>query len=289
MDARLLEAAIDAQFGRPETLAGARRILDALFDERPENVEVLRAMESFYRRYAKIEEFIAKLEAERVRKPENREAVEALVMLYAEERRLPEAGKVLESARAAVARDPDLLYYVAHLYERVDQKQTTEQLLLDVVRMDPHHAAASNDLGYTWADEGRNLDRAEQLVRVAVEAEPDNQSYLDSMAWVEYKRGKFGEAQEFLARAIGPANRPDPVVLDHLGDVLYRLNRPAEAVKQWQRSLLRAQESSQERAELKQLQKNLLNKIEQQEKGKPVDVAPVVEAPVEKATQAIGK
>ena len=99
--------------------------------------------------------------------------------------------------------------------ERIEQKETTEQLLTEVVRMDPHHAAASNDLGYTWADEGKNLDRAESLVRVAVEEEPDNQSYLDSMAWVEYKRGKFAEARGFLDRAIGPANRPDPQTPNH--------------------------------------------------------------------------
>jgi predicted Zn-dependent protease len=158
-------------------------------------------------------------------------------------------------------------------------------LLTEVVRMDPRHPAASNDLGYTWADEGKNLERAEQLVRVAVEAEPDNQSYLDSMAWVEYKRGKFAEARGFLDRAIGPANRPDPVVLDHLGDVLYRLDRPQDAAQQWKRSLKRVEESSRQREDLKQLRQQLLSKLQQQEKGAPVDVAPVVEMP-KQSTQA---
>ena len=64
--------------------------------------------------------------------------------------------------------------------------------------MDPRHAAASNDLGYTWADEGKNLDGAERLVRVAVDAEPDNQSFLDSLGWVLYKRSKFSEAQTYF-------------------------------------------------------------------------------------------
>jgi tetratricopeptide (TPR) repeat protein len=277
VDARLLEAAIDSQTAQPEALAAARTVLQGLFEEQPENLAVLRAMEQFYRHHARLDDFISKLETERIRNPENREAAEVLVSIYAEQKRLPEAMKVLDAARAAVAKDPDLLYYVAHLYERVQQKEVTEQLLEEIVAMDPHHAAASNDLGYGWADEGKNLDRAESLVRVAVEEEPDNQSYLDSMAWVEYKRGKFAEARGFLDRAIGPANRPDPVVLDHLGDTLYRLKQPAEAARQWQRSLDRLGESNLERSDLKDLRQQLLNKLKQQGAGRPVDVAPVVE------------
>ncbi len=276
VDARLLQATIYAQTGDAQAMASAGNLLEDLFTEQPENLEVLRANESFYRRRGKLEEFIVKLEAERTKNPDNREGVEVLVSIYAAEKRMAEASRVLDAARAAVANDPDLLYYVAHLYERIEQKETTEQLLGEVVRMDPHHAAASNDLGYTWADEGKNLDRAESLVRVAVEQEPDNQSYLDSMAWVEYKRGKFAEARGFLDRAIGPANRPDPVVLDHLGDVLYRLNQPQDAVKQWKRSLQRIDESNLERDDLKQLRLQLMTKLKQQEQSQPVHVAPVL-------------
>ncbi len=285
VDARLLEAAIDSQLGRPEGLAAAKTILQKLFDEQPDNLEVLRAIQTFHLQHGRLDDFIRQLEAERIRNPDNRDAVAMLVSIYADQKRLPEATQVLDAAKAAVANDPDLLYYVAHLYERIDQKPTTERLLEEIVGMDPHHAAASNDLGYTWADEGKNLDRAEALVRVAVEAEPDNQSYLDSMAWVEYKRGKFVEARGFLDRAIGPANRPDPVVLDHLGDTMYRLELPTEAVKQWKRSLQRLTEAGAEREDLKELRQQLLAKLKQQEAGGPVHVAPVAEMP-KKSTQA---
>ena len=285
VDARLLEAAIDAQVGQPEGLSAAKAILQSLFDEQPDNLEVLRAIQSFQLQHGKLDDFIAQLEAERLKNPDNREAVEMLVSIYVDQKRLPEAAQVLDAARNAVAHDPDLLYYVAHLYERIDQKPVTERMLEEIIGMDPHHAAASNDLGYTWADEGKNLDRAEALVRVAVEAEPDNQSYLDSMAWVEYKRGKFTEARGFLNRAIGPANRPDPVVLDHLGDTMYRLEQPMDAVKQWKRSLQRLTESGAEREDLKDLRQQLLAKLKQQEQGQPVHVAPVAEMP-KKSTQA---
>lgn len=274
VDARLLAATIYGQRGMNDD---AQSVYESLFAEQPANADVLRSMEAFYRGRGTLDTFVTMLEAERRRNPENRLAVEELVSIYADQKRPADAQRVLAAARAAVATDPDLLYYVAHLYERIDQKQTAEALLEQVVQLDPRHAGAHNDLGYAWADEGRNLERAEAFVRVAVEEEPDNQSYLDSMAWVEYKRGKFTDARTFLDRAIGPANRPDPVVLDHLGDVLYRLHQPADAVAQWKRSLQRIEESDSEREDLKTLRTVLQTKLKQQEQGHPVDVAPVAD------------
>ena len=89
----------------------------------------------------------------------------------------------------------------------------------------------------TWAiylaQQGRELDRAEKLVRIAVEAEPDNHAFLDSLGWVMYKRGRFEPACEFLEKAIAQTINPDPVVLDHLGDACYRLGRQDDAIKRW--------------------------------------------------------
>ena len=274
VEGRLVAAMVYAEQGSTEQ---ARALYDALFSEQPQNVQVLRAMQSFYLRHGAASDLITKLEAERTKNPRNRAVVEMLISIYADQKRPAEAKRVLEAAQVAVANDPDLLYYVALLYQRIEQKQMTEQILLRVLQIDPANAPANNDLGYTWADEGRNLAKAEVLVKRAVEAEPDNQSYLDSMAWVEYKLGKFSEARGFLDRAIGPASRPDPVVLDHLGDVLYRLHLPSEAASQWQRSLKRLDDVDQERDDLKPLREQLEQKLKQQQQGKPVDVAPLME------------
>src|SRR5439155_5606633 len=155
---------------------------------------VLRAMRDYFSESSRLTLLINKLEEERSKHPDNRVAVEQLVDIYASQKHLPEAARVLDAARSAVGSDPDLLYYIAHLYERVDQKPTTEQILEQVVQLDPRHAAANNDLGYTWADEGKNLSRAEQMIRTALHDEPDNEAFLDSLGWVLYKRGQFKEA-----------------------------------------------------------------------------------------------
>ena len=74
-------------------------------------------------------------------------------------------------------------------------------------------------------------------------------------------------------------DRPDPVVLDHLGDVLYRLNQHDAAVKTWKLSLTRVDDSGPNREDLKTLKLQLRQKIKQQESGQPVNVAPVAGKP----------
>jgi len=274
LSARLKEADIYLAGGQ---VATGEKLLLRLFEHNADSPELLATMRRTFTGSGKTNQLIDLLEQERAKHPDNRAAVAILVDLYADLNRTGEATRVLDAARAAVARDPDLLYYVASLYSRIGQDNVTEQTLAEVVQIDPHHAAASNDLGYGYADKGKNLDRAEQLIRVAVQAEPDNQSYLDSLGWVLYKRSKFDEARQQLEAAIAPATLPDPVVLDHLGDTLYRLGLKEQAKAQWQRSSQRLEETDSDRNDLKQLRLELQKKLKQAEEGQPVTVAPVVE------------
>jgi Tfp pilus assembly protein PilF len=152
----------------------------------------------------------------------------------------------------------------------------SERLLLEVLKLDPSYAGANNDLGYTWAEQGKNLTQAEMLVRKALQAEPENLSFLDTMGWVLYKRGRFDEAMQSLVRA---ALLADPVVLDHLGDSLYRLGDRARAALQWRQATQRIAELHEEdRDDRKQLRQQLLLKQKQADAGQPVEVAPVAEA-----------
>ncbi len=276
--ARVIEASIYIQ-GKQTALA--EQSLLKMFARYSDDNELLQALRDLYAATGKVQTYIDLLEAERIKRPDNRAAVAMLVELYAEQKRTGEATRVLDAAQAAVAKDPDLLYYIAHLYSRIGQESVTEDTLAKVVKLDPKHAAASNDLGYSWADKGKNLDRAEQLIRTAVAAEPDNQSFLDSLGWVLYKRSKFGEAAEQLQAAIAPATLPDPVVLDHLGDALYRLGRSEDAAAQWQRSQQRLKQLQAQgfadSPDRRQLRLELQKKLKQIEDGQPVTVAPVVE------------
>jgi tetratricopeptide (TPR) repeat protein len=120
----------------------------------------------------------------------------------------------------------------AGLYDKASE------LLRKSIALDPSNSAeAYNFLGYMWADHNMNLDEAEAMIKHALESEPDNASYLDSLGWVEFRKGKFDQALNDLLRAAKAAEREDPVVFEHVGDAYLKLNRTREALEAWQKAL----------------------------------------------------
>ncbi len=98
----------------------------------------------------------------------------------------------------------------------------------------PDDAGVNNDLGYLYADQGKNLEKAEVMVRKAIDAEPDNFSYLDSLGWVLFKRGKVEESLVPLQRSLKLMDRPDATIQDHLGDVHFALKDFTKARASWE-------------------------------------------------------
>ena len=120
----------------------------------------------------------------------------------------------------------------AGLYEKA------ADLLRKSIALDPANAAeAYNYLGYMWADHNMHLDEAEETIRRALEIEPNNGSYLDSLGWVEFRKGKFDQALADLLRAAKNIDREDPIVFEHIGDTYLKLNRVPEALESWQKAL----------------------------------------------------
>lgn len=103
--------------------------------------------------------------------------------------------------------------------------------------LSPDFAEAQNYLGYMWAERGTNLDRARELIEKAVKAQPDNDAYLDSLGWVLFKMGKPREALDPLLRALKFAEKPDPTLYDHVGDIHAALGEPDQAREAWRKSL----------------------------------------------------
>ena len=111
-------------------------------------------------------------------------------------------------------------------------------LLRKSIALDPDNSAeAFNYLGYMWADHNMNLDEAETMIRRALQSEPDNASYLDSLGWVEFRKGQFDRALDNLLQAAKTAQREDPLVFEHIGDTYLKLNRTREALEAWQKAL----------------------------------------------------
>jgi tetratricopeptide (TPR) repeat protein len=256
----------------------AERLLLDLLDRSDSDPDVLAAVTRMYAETGRLAELATKFRQRLFVEPWNFTLAVALAEVCEQQTKIPEALRVLDGARAAAATDADLLYSLSAVYSRLSDNGRSERVLADVLKIDPGYAGANNDLGYFWADQGRNLAAAEELVARALRSEPENLSFLDSMGWVLYKRGKFQEALERLTRAANPLSTADPVVLSHLGDTLYRLGDPKHAAVEWQEATRRLdEEPDNDRSDLKQLRTELQKKRKQLEAGQAVTVSPVGE------------
>jgi tetratricopeptide (TPR) repeat protein len=111
-------------------------------------------------------------------------------------------------------------------------------LLRKSIALDPANAAeAYNYLGYMWADLNVHLDEAKEMIQRALEFDPNNGSYLDSLGWVEFRQGKFDQALADLLLAAKNLDREDPIVFEHIGDTYLKLHRVPEALESWQKAL----------------------------------------------------
>jgi tetratricopeptide (TPR) repeat protein len=137
-----------------------------------------------------------------------------------------EARQVLREARLVLS----------NIYVIKKDIPQAEEWLEQVLDEFPEDAGAMNDLGYLWADQGKNLARALEMARFAVEADPDNHSYHDSLGWALYKLEKYAEALDWLKKAASD-EEPDAVILDHLGDCHLKLGQKPEALAAWRKAL----------------------------------------------------
>lgn len=135
---------------------------------------------------------------------------------------------------------------------------------------DKDDPGVNNDLGYLYADQGKNLERAEAMIRKAVNAEPDNSSYLDSLGWVLFKRGKIKEALEPLEKAIQNPRNEDATILEHLGDVYFQLKDMAKARTAWEKAEAIAAKSKPPDKRLPDIRKKLSNLKSLQAAPRPV-------------------
>jgi tetratricopeptide (TPR) repeat protein len=143
---------------------------------------------------------------------------------------------VMEEAAKAFPKDTPTLYALADIYRDADRGADAETALRQVLVLEPTNPNALNYLGYLLAMRGDKLDEAVQLVRKALEAEPDNGAYLDSLGWAHFKRGDLAEAEKYLGAAAErmPQNSE---VQDHLGDVFARRGRVDDAIAAWNKAL----------------------------------------------------
>ena len=121
---------------------------------------------------------------------------------------------------------------LSHVCTKLDNNAEAEEWLDQVLDEFPDDPGALNDLGYLWTEQGKNLQWARQMIQKAVDSEPENAAYLDSLGWAYYQVGQYAEAVQWLEKA-AVGDEPDGVILDHLGDAYWKVDQPDKAVEAW--------------------------------------------------------
>jgi tetratricopeptide (TPR) repeat protein len=123
-------------------------------------------------------------------------------------------------------------YYRGICEERSKQWSKAEADMRKALDMQPEQPHVLNYLGYSWIDQGINLDEGMKMIKRAVDQRPDDGYIVDSLGWAYYRIGNFEDAVKNLERAID-LKPEDPTINDHLGDAYWRVGRTLEAKFQW--------------------------------------------------------
>ncbi|MGH9797628.1 MAG: tetratricopeptide repeat protein [Candidatus Polarisedimenticolia bacterium] len=125
--------------------------------------------------------------------------------------------------------------------ERLGRAREALVALDRAVRINPNNAMALNYLGYMLADRGERLDESVGFLNRALAIEPGNPAYLDSLGWAQFKLSQYGPAEQNLRAALR-ADDSDPMIREHLGDLLVKTGRLEEALREWRTALERGHE-----------------------------------------------
>jgi tetratricopeptide (TPR) repeat protein len=123
-------------------------------------------------------------------------------------------------------------YYRGICEERSKQWGKAEADMRKSLELQPEQAHVLNYLGYSWIDQGINLDEGMKMIKRAVDQRPDDGYIVDSLGWAYYRIGNYEAAVKNLERAID-LKPEDPTINDHLGDAYWRVGRTLEAKFQW--------------------------------------------------------
>jgi tetratricopeptide (TPR) repeat protein len=176
---------------------------------------------------------LEKLIAER---PKDLEAILALGNILRGRKQFAECADVYSKGMATIDKpqksDWLMFYFRGICFERAKQWGKAEADLKKALELFPEQPQVLNYLGYSWIDQGINLDEGMRMIRRAVEQKPDDGYIVDSLGWAYFRIGNYEDSVKQLERAV-ELKPEDPTINDHLGDVYWRIGRTPEAKFQW--------------------------------------------------------
>ena len=106
----------------------------------------------------------------------------------------------------------------------------------EALQLDPDNDNVLNNYAYYLALRKQNLSKAEKLSKRSIELSPNNVSYMDTFGWILFQQEKYSEAKIYFEKALDKGGFNRPAIVEHLGDVFYKLNQPDKALENWNKS-----------------------------------------------------
>ncbi len=188
----------------------------------------------------RFDEAVGKLSALVAEKPDRIDAVLTLADLLRSKERYAEALAAYDMALQRIGtveeRHWPVLFGRGMVLERLKQWPRAEADMKKALELSPEQPYVLNYLGYSWVDQGLNLDAGMKMLKRATELRPDDGAITDSVGWAYYRLGQFDTAVEWLERA-SEQKGEDATVVEHLGDAYWHVGRLREARFQWARAL----------------------------------------------------
>ena len=168
--------------------------------------------------------------------PRNVEAILALAGIQRERKQYAECADTYGRAIAEIP-TPERsnwtqFYFRGICHERAKHWDKAEADLKKALELYPDQPHVLNYLGYSWVDQGINLDEGMRMIKKSVEQRPDDGYIVDSLGWAHFRLGNYEEAVKQLDRAV-ELKPTDPTINDHLGDAYWKVGRTLEAKFQW--------------------------------------------------------
>ncbi len=175
-------------------------------------------------------------------RPNTKQWVLSLATLYDAANRPHDSKKILRKALDTTPDDKELLFHLAMVLDKLGQRDQAIECAKKAIEKAEDYVEALNFLGYTYAEEGINLDEAELLIKKALSIQPDDGYVTDSLGWVYFKKGKNDQAVSCLEKAHELVS-DDPVIAEHLGDAYMAKGSFNKALQAYQEALKLVKES----------------------------------------------
>jgi tetratricopeptide (TPR) repeat protein len=219
----------------PKALDEVNSVVQKFPEERP--LRILRAY--VVGEMGQVGEAVSQLQALMNNTPADRELYLSVAQVYLQAKQFAEAEQAVNKALGYSSKPEEQEYsrfMLGSIYERQKKYDLAEEQFKKVLAVDPLNASAANYLGYMLADRGVRLEESVKYIQKALELEPNNGAYLDSLGWAYYKMNRCDLAEPHLEKAARLMS-DDPTIHEHLGRLYLRMGKETLAEQEWERAL----------------------------------------------------